>query len=122
MLAYTVTYLKSSVQYHWVSDTGESVFKYILKALKMRSAGKKPATPVVAVAPAALWPPSITSLNNHLLLMKVKEDSEKAGLKLNMQKTKIMASSPITSWQIDGETVETVADFISLGSKNHCGQ
>ena len=48
--------------------------------------------------------------------MKVKE-SEKAGLKLNIQKTKIMASSPITSWQIDGETVETVADFIFLGSK-----
>ena len=51
------------------------------------------------------------------LLMKVKEDSEKVGLKLNIQKTKIMASGPITSWQIDGETVETVADFISLGSK-----
>ena len=49
--------------------------------------------------------------------MKVKEESEKAGLKLNIQKTKIMASSPITSWQIDGETVETVADFIFLGSK-----
>ena len=53
------------------------------------------------------------------LLMKVKEESEKAGLKLNFQKTKIMASSPITSWQIDGETVETVTDFIFLGSKNH---
>ena len=51
------------------------------------------------------------------LLMKVKEDSEKAGLKLNIQKTKIMASGPITSWQIDGETIETVRDFISLGSK-----
>ena len=50
-------------------------------------------------------------------LMKVKEDSEKVGLKLNIQKTKIMASSPITSWQIDGETVETVADFIFGGSK-----
>jgi len=49
--------------------------------------------------------------------MKVKEESEKAGLKLNIQKTKIMASSPITSWQIDGETVETVTDFILLGSK-----
>ena len=49
--------------------------------------------------------------------MKVKEDSEKVGLKLNIQKTKIMASGPITSWQIDGETVETVADFIFLGSK-----
>ena len=51
------------------------------------------------------------------LLMKVKEESEKIGLKLNMQKTKIMPSSPITSWQIGGETVETVADFIILASK-----
>ena len=51
------------------------------------------------------------------LLKKVKEESEKAGLKLNIQKMKILASSPITSWQIDGETVETVADFIFLGSK-----
>ena len=50
-------------------------------------------------------------------LMKVKKEGEKVGLKLNIQKTKIMASSPITSWQIDGETVETVADFIFLGSK-----
>ena len=58
------------------------------------------------------------------LLMKVKKESEKVGLKLNMQKTKIMASGPITSWQIDGETVETVTDFILFfggqGSKNHC--
>ena len=51
------------------------------------------------------------------LLMKVKEESEKVGLKLNIQKTKIMASGPLTSWQIDGDTVETVADFILLGSK-----
>ena len=51
------------------------------------------------------------------LLMRVKEESEKVGLKLNIQKTKIMASGPITSWQIDGETVETVADFVFLGSK-----
>jgi len=51
------------------------------------------------------------------LLMKLKEDSEKAGLKLNIQKLKIMASGPITSWQIDGETMETVRDFIFLGSK-----
>ena len=51
------------------------------------------------------------------LLMKVKEESEKVGLKLNIQRTKIMASGPITSWQIDGETVETVSDFIYLGSK-----
>ena len=54
------------------------------------------------------------------LLMKVKEESEKAGLKLNIQKTKIMASGPITSWQIDGETVEIVTDFIFGGLQNHC--
>ena len=54
------------------------------------------------------------------LLMKVKEESEKAGLKINIQKTKIMASSPITSWQIDGETMETVRDFIFGGLQNHC--
>ena len=53
------------------------------------------------------------------LLMKVKEESEKGGLKLNIQKTKIMGSSPITSWQIDGETVETVADYF-FGLQNHC--
>ena len=53
------------------------------------------------------------------LLMKAKEESEKAGLKLNIQNTKIMASGPITSWQIDGETMETLRDFIILGSKNH---
>ena len=53
------------------------------------------------------------------LLMKVKEESEKAGLKLNIQKTKIMASSPITSWEIDGETVERVSDYF-LGLQNHC--
>ena len=52
--------------------------------------------------------------------MKVKEESEKFGLKLNIQKTKIMASGRITSWQIDGERVETVTDFIFEGSKNHC--
>ena len=54
------------------------------------------------------------------LLMKVKEESEKVGLKLNIQKTKIMASGPTTSWEIDGESVETVSDFILGGSKNHC--
>ena len=55
------------------------------------------------------------------LLMKVKEENEKAGLKFSIQKTKIMASSPITSWQIDGKTMETVRDFIFLASKNHRG-
>ena len=54
------------------------------------------------------------------LLMKVKEESEKVGLKLNIHKTKIMVSGPITSWEIDGETVETVSDFILGGLQNHC--
>ena len=54
------------------------------------------------------------------LLMKVKDESEKAELKLNIQKTKIMGSGPITSWQIDGETMETVTDFILEGLQNHC--
>ena len=54
------------------------------------------------------------------LLMKVKEESEKVGLKLNIQKTKIMVSGPITSWQLDGETVETVSDFYFFGLQNHC--
>ena len=54
------------------------------------------------------------------LLMKVKEESEKVRLKLNIQKTKIMASGPITSWEIDGETVETVTGFILVGLQNHC--
>ena len=54
------------------------------------------------------------------LLMKVKVESEKVGLKLNIQKTKVMASSPITSWQIDVEIMETVSDFIFLGLQNHC--
>ena len=56
----------------------------------------------------------------HYFEMKVKEESEKVGLKLNIQKTKIMASGPITSWQVDVEAMETVADFILGGSKNHC--
>ena len=54
------------------------------------------------------------------LLMKVKEESEKVGLKFNIQKTKIMVSGPITSWKTDGETVETVSDFVFLGLQNHC--
>ena len=67
---------------------------------------------------STLMEESKEDLNN--LLMKVKEESEKTGLKLNTQKTKIMVSSPITSWQIDGETMETVTGFIFLGSQNHC--
>ena len=66
-----------------------------------------------------MTPPLMAESEEELksLLMKMKEESEKAGLKLNIQKTKIIATSPITSWQIDGETVETVKDFIFLGSK-----
>ena len=56
----------------------------------------------------------------HSLLMKVKEESEKFGLKFNIQKTKIMASGPITSWQIDGKTMEKLTDFILGGLQNHC--
>ena len=66
--------------------------------------------------------PGETSSEEELksLLMKVKEESEKVGLKLNIQKTEIMASGPITSWEIDGETVETLRDFIFGGLQNHC--
>ena len=64
-----------------------------------------------------MTPPVWQKVKNNL--MKVKEESEKVGLKLNIQKTKIMASGPITSWQIDGETVETVADYF-LGLQNQC--
>ena len=66
-----------------------------------------------------MTPPLVAESEKELrsLLMKVKEESEKVGLKFNIQKTKIMASDPITSWQIDGETVETVLDFILRGSK-----
>ena len=64
-----------------------------------------------------MTPPMAESEELKSLLMKVKEESEQVGLKLNIQKTKIMASGPITSWQIDGEIVETVADFVFLGSR-----
>ena len=65
-----------------------------------------------------LMPESAEELKS--FLMKVKEESEKVGLKLNIQKTKIMASGPITSWQTEGETVETISDFIFEGLQNHC--
>ena len=69
-----------------------------------------------------MTPPFMTESEEELksLLMKVKEESEKVGLKLNIQKIKIMTSGPITSWEIDGETVETVADFYFGGLQNHC--
>ena len=65
-----------------------------------------------------LWQKSEEEIKS--FLMKANEESEKGGLKLNIQKTKIMTSGPITSWQIDGETVETVSDFIFWGLQNHC--
>ena len=65
-----------------------------------------------------LWQKAKKKLKS--FLMKVKEESEEVGLKLNIQKTKIMSSSPITSWQIDGKTMETVTDFIFGGLQNHC--
>ena len=86
--------------------------------LESRLLGKIPTTSDMQMIPT-LMVESKEELKN--LLMRVKE-SEKAGLKLNIQKPKIMASGPITSWQIDGETMEIVTDFIFLGSKNHCGQ
>ena len=64
--------------------------------------------------------PPLWQKARRMKVMKVKDESEKADLKLNIQKTKIMASGPITSWQIDGEPMETVADFIFLGVQNHC--
>ena len=69
-----------------------------------------------------MTPPLMAESEEELksLLMKVKEESEKVGLKLNIHKMKIMASGPITSWQIDGETMETVTDFIFGGLQNHC--
>ena len=82
--------------------------------LESRSPGEISITSDVQTSPP-LWQKSEGELKS--LLMKVKEDSEKAGLKLNIQKTKIMASGPITSWQVDGETMETVTDFIFLGFK-----
>ena len=80
--------------------------------------GIKPRSPALQADALPSEPPGAESEEElKSLVMKVKEESEKAGLKLNIQKTKIMASGPITSWEIDGETVETVSDFIFLGSK-----
>ena len=83
----------------------------------MRNAGLEEAQAGIKIARRNINLRNAESEELKSLLMKVKEESEKVGLKLNIQKTKIMVSSPITSRQIDGETVETVADFIFLGSK-----
>ena len=84
--------------------------------LESRLPGETSITSDMQMTPP-LWQESEEGIKS--LLMKVKEESENVGLKLNIQKTKIMASDPITSWEIDGETVETVSDFI-LGLQNHC--
>ena len=86
--------------------------------LESRLLGEISITSDMQVIPPFLMAESEEELKS--LLMKVREESEKVGLKLNIQKTKIMASGPITSWQIDGETVETMADFIFGGIQNHC--
>ena len=85
--------------------------------LESRFLGKISVTSDMQMTPP-LWQKVKRELKS--LLMKVKEDSEKVGLKLNIQKTKIMASGPITSWEIDGESVETVSDFTFRGYQNHC--
>ena len=84
--------------------------------LESRLLGETSITSDVQTTPPLVLHPESEELKS--LLMKVKEESEKVGLKLNIQKTKIMASVPITSWQIDGETMETVRDFILGGSKS----
>ena len=86
--------------------------------LESRLLGEISITSDMQVIPPFLMAESEEELKS--LLMKVREESEKVGLKLNIQKTKIMASGPITSWQIDGETVEKMADFIFGGIQNHC--
>ena len=95
--------------------------EYIMRnaGLDEAQAGIKIAGEISITSDMQMTPPFMAESEEELksLLMKVKEESENIGLKLNIQKTKIMASGPITSWQIDGETVETVADFIFLGSK-----
>ena len=85
--------------------------------LESRLPGERPVTSYLQTTPPS-WQEMKKNLKS--LLMEVKEESEKAGLKLNVQKTKIMAHGPKTSWQLDGETVETVSDFILGVSKNHC--
>ena len=84
--------------------------------LESRFPGEIPITSDMQMTPP-LWQKA--KKNKKSLLMKVKEESEKAGLKLNIQETRIMASGPITSWEIDGETVETATDYFS-GLQNHC--
>ena len=97
-----------------MQGTSRETLGWIKYKLESRLTGEISITSDTQMTPPS-WPESKEELKN--LLMKVKEDSEKVGLKLNIQKIKIMASGPITPWEIDGETVETVTDFISGGSK-----
>ena len=75
---------------------------------------------ISTISDMQMMPPLWQKVKRKSLLLKVKEKTEKAGLKLNIQKMKVMASGPITSWQINGGKMATVADFIFLGSQNHC--
>ena len=110
---------KQSNQLHmkkdfWINTYAERSYLKVKRLLRTKIAGRNISNLRYADG-TTLMAESEEELKN--LLMKVKEESEKVGLKLNIQKSKIMASGPITSWQIDGETVETMADFIFLGSK-----
>ena len=101
----------------FMQSTSCEVLGWMKPKLESRLLGEISITSDMQMTPP-LWQKSEEELKS--LLMKVKEESEKVGLKLNIQKSKIMASGPITSWQIDGEKVETVRDFILWGLQNHC--
>ena len=92
------------------------------RALQLLVTTEEPITSSPIGRDQKLWEEKFTPSEEELksFMMKVKEESEKVGLKLNIQKTKIMASGPITLWEIDGKTVETVSDFILGGLQNHC--
>ena len=98
----------------YMQSTSNEMPAWMKPKLESRLLGEISITSDMQMTPP-LWAESEEELKS--LLMKVKEESEKVGLQLNIQKTKIMASSPITSWQIDGETMETVTDFIFVGFK-----
>ena len=101
----------------YMQSTSRETLDWKKHKLESRLPGEISITSDMQMTPP-LWAKSEEDLKS--LLMKVKVESEKAGLKLNIQKTKIMASGPITPWEIDGETVETVSDFILGGLQNHC--
>ena len=101
----------------YIQSTSCEMLGWMKHKLESRLLGERSIT-----SDMQMTPPLMAESEEELksLLMKVKEESEKVGLKLNIHKMKIMASGPITSWQIDGETMEIVADFIFLYFKNHC--